>query len=680
MDEWFSEEGSPSPLGVSWVEQENSYNFALYSKHATHVTLLLYSEVDEDHPLQEIPLNPLLNKSGRVWHCRLHAAKISAARYYAYQIDGPNEPGDEHRFDRDKILLDPYARAVHFPKRFSRAAACQPGSNAGRAPLGIIRAPHVYEWHGEHHPVHTHDTVAYELHVRGFTARENSGVAAAKRGTFAGLIDYIPYLRDLGVTVVELMPVTQQDPQQGSYWGYMPLSLFAPEFRYSSASRPELALDEFHDMVLAFHAADIEVLVDVVFNHTTEGDETGPTYSYRGIDNSTYYLLQDDRRFYRNDTGTGNTLNCPNRYVRKMIIDCLHFWLEEMHVDGFRFDLASIFTRNRDGTLNTLDPPVVAEITGLPESGRARLVAEAWDPASYQLGRTFPGISWLQWNGQFRDCVRAYLRGDGGKVPDLMTRLYGSSDLFPDDLLNAYRPYQSVNYVSSHDGLCLNDVVSFNSKHNEANGENNLDGPSENLSWNCGWEGLDAPEEVIELRKKQAKNFCALLFLSNGTPMILAGDEFMNTRQGNNNPYNQDNEVNWLDWSLLEKNRDVHRFFRQMIAFRKMHRSIARSHFWREDVRWYGVGDRPDLAPDSHSLAFCLHGTSCRDNDIYVMSNAWSEPLEFRIQEGLPGEWYRVADTSLASPLDFLEVNQEERLNTLSYRVAARSTVILLRK
>jgi isoamylase len=528
--------------------------------------------------------------------------------------------------------------------------------------------------------VHTHDTVIYELHVRGFTARENSGISAARRGTFAGVVDSIPYLTDLGVTTVELMPVTQQDPQGGSYWGYMPLSFFAPESRYSSAPTPEAAIDEFHEMVRALHAANIEVILDIVFNHTAEGDDIGPTYSYKGIDNSTYYLLQKNRRLYRNDTGTGNTLHCANRYVRKLIIDSLHFWLEEMHVDGFRFDLASIFTRNEDGTLNTDDPPVIAEITGLPEASRARLIAEAWDPASNQLGRTFPGISWLQWNGQFRDGVRAYLRGDRGMVSDLMTRLYGSSDLFPDDLLHAYRPYQSVNYVSCHDGLCLNDVVSYDHKHNEANGERNLDGPSEDRSWNCGWEGHPAPNEVLALRKKQVKNFCALLFLSNGTPMIFAGDEFMNTRQGNSNPYNQDNETNWLDWTLLQKNRDVHRFFKCMIAFRKNHKSLGRSHFWREDIRLYGVGDRPNLSSESHSLAFCLHGHSCGDRDIYVMSNACREPLDFRIQEGLPGDWYRVVDTSLVSPLDFLETDQEERLWTLNYRVASRSTVIMLQK
>jgi len=394
------------------------------------------------------------------------------------------------------------------------------------------------------HPTHTSDTVIYELHVRNFTRRDNSGVSPEKRGTFAGVIEKIPFLKGLGVTVVELMPVPQRDPQEGSYWGYMPLNFFSAINEYAAAPQPEDVTHEFRAMVKALHVAEIEVVLDAVYNHTTEGDENGPTHNFRGIDNSTYYLLQPDRRHYRNDTGTGNTVNCANRYVRKMIMDAPRYWATEMHVDGFRFDLASIFTRNEDGSINIDDPPVIGEISGAPELERLRLIAEAWDPASCQLGRSFPGISWLQWNGKFRDDVRCFVKGDCGTVPNLLSRIYGSNDLFPDDVMNSYRPFQSVNFVTSDDGFCLYDLVSYNHKRNEANGLNNADGTGCNLSWNCGWEGdQDVPADVLALRKQQVKNFCSLLFLSDGTPMFRAGDEFMNTQKGNNNPFNQDNET-----------------------------------------------------------------------------------------------------------------------------------------
>jgi len=366
MQNWFAREGSPSPLGVTWIEDEAAYNFALYSKHATAVSLLLYSEIDIASPTYEYRLDPLANKSGCVWHCRLRKGAIPDARYYSYQVAGPNRPEQGHRFDSLKVLLDPYARCVCFPTGFSRAAASQPGSTAGKAPLGLIATEPRDASRGDEVPFHTSDLVIYELHVRGFTKRANSGVSAEHRGTFLGVVEKIPYLKELGVTAVEVMPVMQQDPQEGSYWGYMPLNFFSPHHEYGSADKPFDALKEFRMMVKALHAAGIEVLVDVVYNHTAEGNEDGSTYSYRGIDNSTYYLLEKDRRRYRNDSGTGNTLNCGNPYVRKMILDSMRFWREEMHVDGFRFDLASIFTRNEDGSINRVDPPVIAEIGGAP--------------------------------------------------------------------------------------------------------------------------------------------------------------------------------------------------------------------------------------------------------------------------------------------------------------------------
>lgn len=680
-DSWDDWEGSPAPLGAVWIEDKNAFNFALYSRDASAVTLLLYSPNDLQRPCLELALNYLVNKSGRVWHCRVKSEQLADARYYAYRVAGANDPGSGHRFDDQKILFDPYAQAIYFPPEFSRAAACMPGSNAGRAPLGVLLKNMRLRLDVPSRHKHASDAVIYELHVRHFTKSETSNVPADKRGTFAGLIEKIPYLQDLGITVVELMPVLQQDPQEGSWWGYMPLNFFNPNYLLSSCQEPDKTRAEFEELVQAFHEADIEVVIDMVVNHTAEEDERGPTYSYRGIDNDTYYLLTSSRNGYRNDAGAGNVLNCANRYVRKLIVDALAFWADTMRVDGFRFDLASLFTRNEDGSINLDDPPVVAEITGIPALSRLRLIAEAWDLASYQLGRSFPETSWLQWNGQFRDTIRSFLKGDRGTVGLMMARLYGSSDLFPDDLMNAYHAYQSVNYVTSHDGFSLYDLVSYNNKRNEANGQNNQDGSAYNLSWNCGYEGDgQVPESVRRLRKQQIKNFFCLLMLSNGTPMFCAGDEFMNTRHGNNNPYNQDNETVWLDWSLLGKNADVFRFFKKMISFRKDHPSISRSRFWRDDVRWYGVTGLPDTSDDSHAFAYCLHGRSVNDDDLYVMVNAWWDDLKFEIQDvtGIP--WQMVIDTAQDSPRDILDLGDWTQLSAANVNVRARSTIVLMRK
>ena len=529
MDRWAAEEGTPSPLGVSWLEEEQAYNFALYSKHATGVTLLLYAADDVVTPATLYHFNFLTNKSGRIWHCRIPAAQMRSMAYYAYRVEGPFEPAEGHRFDPEKILLDPYAKAVCFPEGFDREAARESGSNAGRAPLGLIPDQHPsFHWGGDRPPRHTHDTVIYEMHVRGFTMRPSSGVSGEARGTYAGVIEKIPYLTDLGVTAVELLPVQQGDPQEENYWGYMPLNFFSPHHGYATDPTSGGQIREFRAMVKALHEAGIEVLLDVVYNHTTEGSQNGPTYSYRGIDNTTYYLLEEDRRWYRNDTGTGNVLHTANRYVRRMIVESLLYWTEEMHVDGFRFDLASLFTRNDDGSINLDDPPIIAEISGVAELKKIRLIAEAWDLSTYQLGRSFPGLNWLQWNGKFRDDVRSFVRGDQGMVPALMTRLYGSDDLFPDHLLDSYHAYQSVNLVTCHDGFSLYDLVAYNSKRNWANGHRNQDGRDDNYSWNCGWEGDEGvPDAVMALRTQQVKNLCCLLFLSNGTPMFCAGDEFM---------------------------------------------------------------------------------------------------------------------------------------------------------
>jgi len=742
VESWERDDGCVAPLGATWLETEQAWNFALYSRHATGVTLLLYGEKDFVEPVFQLRLDPLQHKTGRIWHCFVPVQSASAARYYAYRVEGPWAPVHGHRFNAQKILFDPFAENVFFPAGFSREAAWRPGPNDGHAVLGVLPRDEGSEkaesdlagsdsslvtrdpGHGpratgpgsdaqpfgappsggkagptrvnaglqtglafsgpepppdrdEAKPArHTHDTIVYELHVKGFTARPNSGVTPQKRGTFLGLIEKIPYLKELGITVVELMPVQQFDPQEDNYWGYMTLSFFSPHQGYALRD----AVTEFREMIRAFHQAGIEVWLDVVYNHTCEGDETGPVYSYRGIDNRSYYLL-DPAGHYQNHSQCGNTTRCAHPSVRALVLRSLHHWGEKMGVDGFRFDLASVFARGKDGSLDTDAPAIISEIGALAVQLDLRLVAEAWDVAAYLLGRSFPGLTWQQWNGQFRDDLRSFVRGDPNMVAALMRRLYGSDDLFPDGPGDMYRPYQSVNFVTAHDGLCLYDLVSYDHKHNGANGHDNLDGATDDRSWNCGWEGDDGTSaEVLALRRRQIKNFFALLMLANGTPMFCAGDEFLNTQHGNNNPYNQDNETTWLDWSRLERNRDMFRFFREMIAFRKRRRSIARSRYWREDVHWYGANGPVDFSPQSRSLAYCLIGRRFDEGDLYVMINAYWEPVRFHIQEGDTSDWRRLVDTGRPSPKDILVPGAEQPIGSLDYEVTPRSVVVLERK
>ena len=679
---WPSIEGSPTPLGITYIPDERAFNFALYSQNAREVTLLLYSADDFVTPLAEHWLEPLTHKTKRVWHCRLPEAVLADAAYYAYRVDGPapNGPNQWHAFDPGKILLDPYAKRLFFPPAFSRDAACRAGSNAGRAPLGVIRpeaGSSVYL--GGARLRHYSDAIIYEVHVRGFTAGESSGVTPGQRGTFAGLMAKIPYLKDLGVTIVELMPVHQFDPQENNFWGYMTLNFFCPHLRYSSNQEAPIA--EFKEMVAALHAAGMEVILDVVYNHTAEADHSGPNYSFKGIDNASFYLMtHDPAQPYANFSGTGNTLNVSDPFVRNLILDSLRYWATEMQVDGFRFDLAAILTRSEDGTIDLEDPPLLSAIRTDPTLAEARLIAEPWDAAgAYQLGTGFPGMFWHQWNGQFRDDLRRFVRGDAGMVPKLMQRLYGSDDLFPDRIEEARRPFYSINYVISHDGFTLYDLVSYNERHNEANGHNNHDGPVDNFSWNCGVEGdTGVTPDMAALRHRQAKNLFCLLMLSNGVPMFVAGDEFLNTQQGNNNPYNQDNATSWLDWNRLHANAGFFRFCRLMIAFRKAHPSICRSRFWRDDVRWRGVGAAADLSFNSQTLAYHLKGGSLGDQDLYVMINAFTEPLAFSIFDGLYKPWYRVIDTGQNSPNDIYEPGQEQQMFGTQYTVGPRSIVVLV--
>jgi isoamylase len=668
---WARTYGAPAPLGATWIEGERAFNFALYSRNATGVSLLCYAATDAISPVLERALDPANNKTGRVWHCRVTEAEMGAATLYGYRVDGPNRPATGDRFDRLKVILDPYARGVFFPSSHSRAACIAPGPTDGRAPLGVLPARSAPNGPTSPplspQPRHGHDAVVYEMHVRGFTQRANSGVSPEARGTFAGLVQKIPYLQDLGVTIVELLPVHQFDPQEegGQYWGYMTLNFFSPHGDYASDAD---AAAEFRTMVDAFHAAGIEVWLDVVYNHTTEKGSGGPTYSLRGIDNSTYYLLDpNNRAVFIDVTGCQNTTRTSHPATRQLVVDSLDYWANDLLVDGFRFDLASALTRNDDGSINLNDPPVIAEIGFLAERSAISVIAEAWDTQTYQLGRSFPGIDWRQWNGQFRDDVRAFVKGDSGVVGAVMQRLYGSDWLFPDGLPDSHRPYQSINYVDSHDGLCLNDLVAY-TRGNQR-------------SWDCGWSGeLNVPAAVERLRRRQVKNFCALLMLANGTPMFVAGDEFMNSQGGNDNPYNQDNTTTWLDWDRLTSHQDVYRFFKLMIGFRKAHPSIGRYGFWRGDVSWHGVGPQPDLSDNSHTLAYLLRGAPIADDDLYVMINAHWEPLDFSIQaDQQGGEWLRVVDTSLDSPADISEPGSETRLQGSTYGLGPRSVVVLRR-
>lgn len=641
----------------------------------------MFDKSDPYHPVFEYEFDPLKNKTGAIWHCFLSAGSLHNANSYAYRIDGPPTPGN--RFDFQKVLLDPWAKAVFFPPDFSRSASTGNFDNMGQAPLGQLFRDTATAGSMQQRtkPKHDHDWIVYEMHVKGFTADASSGVSEAHRGTFSGVIEKIPYLLDLGVTAVELMPVQQFDIKENNYWGYMTLNFFAPHNLYCVSKDGAEQIAEFRRMVEALHDAGIEVILDVIYNHTSEGGSNGPFFSYKGIDNASYYLLQADLTTYNNDAGTGNVLQASSKIVRKLILDSLRYWAHNMGVDGFRFDLASIFTRNNDGSINLTNPPLLEEISMDPALADVWLVAEPWDIASYQLGTRFPGTSWNQWNGLFRDDIRRFVKSDNGMVPAAMQRVYGSNDLFPPGLPFSSHPWQSINFITAHDGFSLYDLVSYNQKHNLANGENNRDGADENFSWNGGTEGDEnATEEIMRLRQKQAKNFLTLLFLSNGIPMLRMGDEFLHTQGGNNNAYNQDNETNWLNWNRKNKFAGFYRFVKTLIAFRKSHPSLCRFAYWDGDVQWFGVSREVDYSDTSHTFAFYLDGKRLNDSDVYVLVNAYWQPLNFELQVGEAGEWKRVIDTALNAPEDARDFANGATLQTKIYAADSRSVVVLERR
>jgi glycogen operon protein len=531
--------GQCYPLGSTIYPE--GVNFSVFSKNSTALELLFFDRVDDTKPMTAISLEPSRNRTYHYWH--VFVPGIQPGQIYGYRAFGPFKPDRGLRFDPDKILIDPYAKAIAVPDGYSRITASAAGDNCGAAMKSVVCDASAYDWEGDvtlNRPFA--QTVIYEMHVRGFTRHPSSGLPPNTRGTYRGLIDKIPYLKDLGVTAVELLPVFQFDEHDApddhvNYWGYSPVSFFVPHQAYTSRKDPLGPIDEFRDMVKALHQAGIEVILDVVFNHTTEGDHTGPTLCYRGLENAAYYILAEDRSRYANYSGTGNTLNANQPIVRRLIVDSLHYWVETMHVDGFRFDLASILSRDEDGR-PLANPPILWDIESDPVLARTKLIAEAWDAAGlYQVG-SFIGDSWKEWNGQFRDDVRSFMKGDRGTVTRLAGRLLGSPDIYGHQ---EREPEKSINFVTCHDGLTLNDLVSYNHKHNEANGEGNCDGSENNLSWNCGVEGPTDDPDVERLRTRQVKNFLALTMLAVGAAMLLMGDEVRRTQRGNNNAYSQDN-------------------------------------------------------------------------------------------------------------------------------------------
>ena len=679
--------GDSAPLGAS--VGDHGVNFSVFSKDAKLIELLLFDDELADRPSRELPLDPRRHRTYHYWHA--FVPDLEPGQIYGYRAHGAFDPSRGLRFDASKVLLDPYGLAIVVPASYSRSAAMAKGDNTASAMKSVVADPSRYDWEGDR-PLRRPfvETVIYELHVRGFTRHPSSGVSCARRGTYAGLIDKIPYLKDLGITAVELLPIFQfdaQDAPQGriNYWGYQPVSFFAPHQAYSSSKDLLAPLDKFRDMVKALHRAGIEVILDVVFNHTTEGGHDGPTLCYRGLANNCYYLLADNRARYADYTGCGNTLNANQPIVRRLIQDSLRYWVKQMHVDGFRFDLAAILSRDESGR-PLPNPPVLWDIESDPELAGTKLIAEAWDAAGlYQVG-SFIGDSWQEWNGRFRDDVRGFLKGDNGTVSRFATRLLGSPDMYGHEEREAE---QSVNFVTCHDGFTLNDLVSYNGKHNEANGEQNRDGANDNLSWNCGVEGPTDDVSVEAMRDRQVKNFFAITMLAAGTPMLLMGDEVRRTQLGNNNAYCQDTELNWFDWTLLERHADIHRFARAATAFRQRRDVVAEGAMLslndllgRVSIEWHGTRlNHPDWSDHSHSLALTMRSLQAHFL-LHVIFNAYWEPLRFE----LPGpydsrqRWRRCVDTALASPHDFRRRDEAPEIAEDHYVAQPHSVVVVVRE
>lgn len=704
--------GKPLPLGATCLG--GGVNFSVFSRNGTAVFLELFNNPDDGEPAAVFELDPVSNKTGDLWHVFIPGLGKDAL--YLYRVDGPFRPNEGFRFNVHKYLIDPYARCLtggsifrdiaarnQTPPHIDVDLAYNTTHSAAGFPKCVVVDNGDFDWEGDR-PLNYHlrHCVLYEAHVKGLTVHPSSGVSHP--GTYHGIIDAIPRLTELGITSLELLPVQEFDefenprsnPETGellvNYWGYSTIAFFAPKNGYASDRNASAPVNEFKLMVRELHKAGIEVILDIVFNHTAEGNERGVTLSFRGFDNPVYYMLETNKRYYRNYTGCGNTVNCNHPVVQNLIIDCLRYWVTEMHVDGFRFDLGSVLGRDQNG--NILDnPPTLERIAEDPVLRRTKIIAEAWDAGgAYQVGG-FPGGRWAEWNDRYRDDVRLFWRGDSGMVHHFATRLTGSSDLYLDD---GRKPFHSVNFVTAHDGFTLNDLVSYNGKHNEQNGEENRDGSDHNNSFNYGTEGPSTDPAIERIRIQQMKNFFTTLLVSLGTPMLLMGDEIRRSQMGNNNAYCQDNELSWMDWSFADKNAEVLRFVRKLVAFRRKHAAFMRPDFLTgkghtsrgiPDITWFGPDGKPaDWAQAGHFIAYRLMGAresilaDRDDSDFYLIFNASSRDVTVTVCPPPDGmAWYRAIDTAREAPEDILESGKEAALPSENKYVAlAKSSVVLI--
>jgi glycogen operon protein len=679
--------GDPHPLGSTVYP--DGVNFSVFSQNAASMELLLFAEGNSTEPFQIIKMTDEGNKSFHFWHIFLVDAKPGL--HYAYRVHGPEEKKPGHRFTPEKVLIDPYAYGNSMDL-WNRGAACLPGDNLTQSMRSVVIDPLDYDWEGDR-PLNRpmQDSVIYEMHVGGFTRAGNSHVTSP--GTFRAVIEKIPYLQSLGVTAVELLPVFQFDDTEAhefegnklnNFWGYSTMAYFAPHPGYCESAGEAQHMTEFRDMVKALHKAGIEVILDVVFNHTDEGNHQGPTFSFRGFDNLNYYYLVDGNQDYYYDyTGCGNTFNCNHPVGSKMIVECLRFWVEYMHVDGFRFDEGSVLSRGPGGAPMEF-PPVLWQIELDDVLAETKVIAEAWDAAGlYQVGH-FPGFRWAEWNGVYRDTLRKFVAGEAGIVGDLADRITGSPSLYQS---NGHLPINSVNFITAHDGFTLNDLVSYNNKHNEANGEGNRDGVDDNMSWNCGAEGPTDDPAINALREQQIRNFATLLMLSQGVPMFVMGDEVRRTQGGNNNAWCQDNPIGWFDWTQTQTEAGMLRFWSELIAFRKSHPAVHRARFFSgamnergmPDISWHGTKlNEPGWNdPHARALAWTVAG-SLAHSDIHVMVNMYWEPLTFEIPQIYERAWYTAVNTALPSPQDINAPGNEVLVNSHHVEVSGRSIVVLI--
>lgn len=686
--------GKPYPFGATLVP--NGVNFSIFSNNATSCSLVLFEKRAEE-PLAEIPFFDSF-RIGNVW-CMVVFGLDYESIEYGFRMEGPWDPENGQRFDRNKIVLDPYARAIGGRDKWG-----DPPDWNSKFPLRSRLVFEDFDWEDDRAlEVPSEDLVIYEAHVRSFTRHKSSKVKHP--GTYAGIMEKIPYLKELGVNCIELMPVYEFDEFESSrpnpvtgetmynYWGYSTVAFFAPKSGYAATGAFGMQVDEFKNLVKKLHKDGFEVILDVVFNHTAEGNEKGPTISFRGVDNSTYYMLTPEG-YYFNFSGCGNTLNCNNPIVRGMVLDCLRYWASEYHIDGFRFDLAAILGRDQWG-VPLSNPPLLETLAFDPILGKCKLIAEAWDAGGLDQLGTFPAYGrWAEWNGKFRDDLRRFLKGDDGMVGRLAQRVQGSPDLYGGDKRG---PTASINFVTCHDGFTLYDTFAYNGKHNEMNGEGGRDGSDDNNSWNCGAEGDVEDQWITDLRHRQIKNALTVLMISHGVPMLLMGDEFGRTKHGNNNTYCHDNELNWLDWNLQEKNKDLFRFSKNMIAFRHAHPVLRPRHHMRNgdykgsglsDISWHGVKAwNADWSESSKVLAFMLDGQHAKngtvlDNTIYTAFNTYWDALPFELPASPSGQkWHIFVNTSMPSPQDICEPGSEIELDKQNeIMVGGRSAIVLVAK